>query len=124
MWAASDDDKSQVVETLRVSPEREPQPDLTLLKYRENFYREEVPEGEDALLVIEVADTSLDYDLTVKLPLYAKAGIPEVWVVDLVREKVHVFRKPQGEGYGEGEALGHGLKLAFVGEEIAKEDLQ
>lgn len=95
----------QVQDPLRLSPESEPQPDLTLLSYRENFYRDKVPEAEDALLVIEVADTSLDYDLTVKLPLYAKAGIPEVWVVDLVRDRVHVFRQPTGEGYGQREIL-------------------
>lgn len=98
----------QVQDPLRLSPESEPQPDLTLLSYRENFYRDKVPEAEDALLVIEVADTSLDYDLTVKLPLYAKAGIPEVWVVDLVRDRVHVFRKPSGEGYGERQTLEEG----------------
>lgn len=98
----------QVQDPLRLSPESEPQPDLALLSYRENFYRDKVPEAEDALLVIEVADTSLDYDLTVKLPLYAKAGIPEVWVVDLVRDRVHVFRKPSGEGYGERQTLEEG----------------
>lgn len=104
----------QVQDPLRLSPESEPQPDLTLLSYRENFYRDKVPEAEDALLVIEVADTSLDYDLTVKLPLYAKAGIPEVWVVDLARDRVHVFRKPQGEGYGEAQALEEG-ELSVLG---------
>lgn len=98
----------QVQDPLRLSPESEPQPDLALLSYRENFYRDKVPEAEDALLVIEVADTSLDYDLTVKLPLYAKAGMPEVWVVDLVRDRVHVFRKPSGEGYGERQTLEEG----------------
>jgi len=98
----------QVQDPLRLSSESEPQPDLALLSYRENFYRDKVPEAEDALLVIEVADTSLDYDLTVKLPLYAKAGIPEVWVVDLVRDRVHVFRKPSGEGYGERQTLEEG----------------
>ena len=98
-------------------------PDLALLKPRRDFYEEELPQGRDALLVVEVADTSLHYDLEVKLPLYAKAGVPEVWVVDLVREKAHVFRKPQGEGYGEGETLGPGLKLAFLGVEISTEEL-
>ncbi len=98
-------------------------PDLALLKPRPDFYEERLPEAQDALLVVEVAETSLRHDLEVKLPLYAKAGIPEVWVVDLVREKVHVFRKPQGEGYGEGETLGPGLKLAFLGVEISTEEL-
>ena len=82
--------------------------DLALLKPRPDFYEEELPQGRDALLVVEVAESSLRYDLQVKLPLYAQAGIPEVWVVDLVREKVHVFRKPEGEGYGEAQALEDG----------------
>ncbi len=107
----------QVQDPLRLSSESEPQPDLALLSYRENFYRDKVPEAEDALLVIEVADTSLDYDLTVKLPLYAKAGIPEVWVVDLVRDRVHVFRKPSGEGYGERQTLEEG-ELEVLGLKI------
>lgn len=98
----------QVQDPLRLFPDTEPQPDLALLAYRDDFYRERVPEARDALLVVEVAETSLDHDLKVKLPLYAKAGIPEVWVVDLVREKVHVFRKPQGEDYGEAQALEDG----------------
>ncbi|WP_448377597.1 Uma2 family endonuclease, partial [Fervidobacterium sp.] len=87
----------QVQDPLRLSPDTEPQPDLALLAYRDDFYRDRVPEAQDALLVVEVAETSLDHDLEVKLPLYAKAGVPEVWVVDLVRDRVHVFRKPQGE---------------------------
>ncbi|MFN4231636.1 Uma2 family endonuclease, partial [Thermus sp.] len=64
--------------------------------------------GGDVLLLVEVAETSLDYDLNVKTPLYAKAGVPEVWVVDLVRDRVHRFRKPTGEGYGQGETLEEG----------------
>ncbi|MFD3005024.1 Uma2 family endonuclease [Thermus tengchongensis] len=98
----------QVQDPLRLSPENEPQPDLALLAYREDFYRDKVPEARDALLVVEVADTSLDYDLNVKVPLYARAGVPEVWVVDLARDRVHVFRRPAGEGYGEREALEEG----------------
>jgi Uma2 family endonuclease len=68
----------QVQDPLRLFPDTEPQPDLVLLSYREDFYRERVPEAKDALLVVEVAETSLDHDLKVKLPLYAQAGIPEV----------------------------------------------
>ncbi len=108
---------------LELFPDTEVYPDLALLQPPRSRYRDRLPEGKDALLVVEVAETSLSYDLEVKLPLYAKAGIPEVWIVDLVREKVHVFRKPQGEGYGEGETLGPGLKLAFLDVEIPTEEL-
>ena len=89
-------------------------PDLALLRPDLESYASRHPQGQDALLVVEVADTSLRYDLQVKPPLYAQAGVPEVWVVDLVREKVHVFRKPQGEGYGEAQALEDG-ELSVLG---------
>jgi Uma2 family endonuclease len=104
----------QVQDPLRLFPDTEPQADLALLAYRDDFYQERVPEAKDALLVVEVAETSLDHDLKVKLPLYAQAGVPEVWVVDLVREKVHVFRRPQGEAYGEERALEDG-ELSALG---------
>ncbi|MFN3178616.1 MAG: Uma2 family endonuclease, partial [Thermus sp.] len=58
--------------------------------------------------------TSLDYDLNVKTPLYAKAGIPEVWVVDLVGGRVHVFRHPRGGAYQERRALDEG-ELEILG---------
>jgi Uma2 family endonuclease len=61
----------------------EPEPDITVLRYREDFYAGGHPRPEDVLLVIEVADTSLQYDRDVKLPLYAAHGIPEYWLVDL-----------------------------------------
>lgn len=99
---------------LALFPDTEVYPDLALLRPPRTRYRDRLPEAKDALLVVEVAETSLDHDLQVKLPLYAKAGIPEVWVVDLVRERVHVFRKPQGEGYGEREALEDG-ELSALG---------
>lgn len=73
--------------------------------------------------MVEVADTSLRYDLQVKLPLYAQAGVPEVWVVDLEGRRVLVHRKPEGEVYQEVEALGPGAGLAFQGVAIPTEEL-
>ncbi len=60
-----------------------PEPDVAVLKYRVDFYGQEHPHGEDVLLVIEVADSSVDYDRTVKLPIYAQSGIREYWLVNL-----------------------------------------
>lgn len=102
---------------LELGPATEVYPDLALLKPPRTRYRERLPQGEDVLLLVEVADTSLEYDLKVKLPLYAKAGIPEVWVVDLVRDQVHVFRQPTGEGYGQREILEEG-ELEILGLKI------
>jgi len=69
----------------------EPEPDIALLKYREDFYENELPHGKDIFLIIEVADTTFTYDTKVKLPLYAQSGIPEYWVIDLNKKQVHVY---------------------------------
>ena len=111
------------VQSPLVVGESELYPDLALLKPRPDFYEEELPQGRDALLVVEVAESSLRYDLQVKLPLYAQAGVPEVWVVDLEGKRVLVHRKPEGGGYREAEALGPGARLSFHGVEIPAEEL-
>lgn len=77
-----------------------PEPDLALLKPRADAYRKAHPTAEDVLLVIEVSDTTLRFDLKTKVPLYARAAIPEVWVVDVNAEVVHVFRQPGPAGFG------------------------
>jgi hypothetical protein len=79
----------------------EPEPDLALLSARKNFYSESHPGPDDVLLVIEVADSSLPFDREEKLPLYASAGIREVWIVDLTRRSFLAFRRPVGGQYSE-----------------------
>ena len=76
-----------------------PEPDLVLLRPRADFYADAHPAASDVLLAIEVADTSADYDHEVKLPLYAQAGIPEVWLIDLQEGCVEVYTRPQGGAY-------------------------
>jgi Uma2 family endonuclease len=71
---------------VRLDERTEPQPDLTVLRVRD--YRESLPMPEDVLLLIEVSDTTLAYDRGVKLPLYARAGIREVWIVELASEVI------------------------------------
>jgi Uma2 family endonuclease len=77
----------------------EPEPDIALLKFREDFYAETHPEPEDVLLIVEIADTSLEYDRETKLPLYAKAGIREAWIVNLKEGCLEVYTNPSGQGY-------------------------
>ena len=72
----------------------EPQPDITLLKPRPDFYKNSHPQPEDIFLLIEVADTTVKYDREVKIPLYAEANIPEVWLIDVNQEVVEVYRNP------------------------------
>lgn len=84
---------------VRLSSGSEPEPDIAILRLRPDRYIQALPGPEDVLLLIEVADTSLRYDRETKLPLYAAAGIPEVWIVDLESERVLVYRSPRGGGY-------------------------
>ncbi len=82
---------------VRLDEHTEPQPDLAVLRTRD--YRRSLPGPEDVLLLIEVSDTTLPYDRGVKLPLYARAGIREVWVVDLASEVLELYTDPSGDGY-------------------------
>jgi Uma2 family endonuclease len=82
-----------------LSDESEPEPDLAVLRLREVPYKEREAHSEDVLLLIEVADSSLAYDRSTKLRLYAEAGIPEYWVVGCTAETVEVYRGPGAEGY-------------------------
>ena len=77
----------------------EPQPDLALLRPRADFYAEAHPRPDDVLLVIEVADTTGQWDRTVKRPLYAAAAIPEVWIVDVSAKVVEVALDATPDGY-------------------------
>lgn len=72
----------------------EPQPDLVVLKARDDFYRKTHPTAEDVLLLIEISDTSLAYDHTVKIPLYAKNDIKELWLVNLEEKRLEIYRTP------------------------------
>jgi len=75
-----------------------PQPDLAVLKPRADGYTKH-PRAADTLLVIEVSDTSVAYDRDIKIPLYARAGIPEAWLVDLPADAIAVYREPAGGEY-------------------------
>jgi Uma2 family endonuclease len=77
----------------------EPQPDFSVLKPRDDDYRGANPRPEDVLLIVEVADSSLAYDRNVKRALYARHGIPEFWIVNLVASEVEACCGPRGEQY-------------------------
>ena len=79
----------------------EPQPDLALLHPKSDFYAAAHPRAHDVLLVIEVADSSLRYDREVKIPLYARHGIAEVWLIELEAKKFTIYRQPSGDSYAQ-----------------------
>jgi Uma2 family endonuclease len=90
----------------------EPQPDVALLCPKPSFYAEAHPTRSDILLLIEVADTSVGLDRDVKVSLYARAGIAEVWLVDLTAGHIEVDRQPAPEGYQVTHRISHGQCLA------------
>jgi Uma2 family endonuclease len=89
----------------------EPEPDIALLKYREDFYAARHPRPKDILLVIEVADSTIDYDREVKIPLYARAKIPQAVIVNLSSGVVEVYTKPLRGKYAESRELKRGQAL-------------
>ena len=84
----------------------EPQPDLALLRPRTDFYRASHPSPADILLLIEVAESSTDVDLETKPPAYARGGVREYWVIDLLHKRVVVHRRPEGDRYTDVRAFG------------------
>ena len=92
----------------------EPQPDVAILRLRDGFYAARHPGPADILLLVEVADSSLRFDRTVKLPLYARAGIAEVWIVDLQHQVLEAYRAPAVGGYGETTKHQPGEELALA----------
>ena len=85
--------------SIRLPDYSEPQPDIVILKPRDDFYEHKFPQAEDVLLLIEVADSSLKYDQMTKLTLYAKYGILEYWIANLERNVLEVYRQPQNQNY-------------------------
>jgi len=104
-----------VQDPIRLDAQSEPEPDLAVLKPRDDFYASALPTGHDALLVIEVADTSAAYDLRIKSRLYALHGVPAYWVVDIAAGLLHTFASPQGEAYAEANATATPGTLALPG---------
>jgi hypothetical protein len=87
-----------------------PQPDLALLAPRKDFYESVGPSPADVLLVVEVSDSTLRFDCDVKLPLYARQGIPEAWIVDVQRRELRICRTPR-----DGRSVEHDVVAATGG---------
>jgi Uma2 family endonuclease len=84
---------------VQLDDESLPQPDITLLRPRDDFYHTKHPGPQDVLLLIEVSDSTLNYDRRTKRALYGAAGIVEYWVINLPNRRIEVFREPQPDGY-------------------------
>lgn len=99
---------------VRFVPRSEPQPDFALVVAKPAGYRHTHPVAGDVLLLIEVSDSTLRYDLEIKACLYAKHKVPEYWVVDLVDNRVWRHRRPSGPQYAERDEITVGT-LALPG---------
>lgn len=116
----------RVQSPVRLSELSESQPDLALLRPKPDFYAAAHPEPGDVLLVIEVAESSPEYEQEIKIPLYGRAGILEAWLVDLRGERIEVHRKPSRRGYTEIREARRGQRIAlaaFPDRELAVADL-
>ena len=93
--------------------ESEPEPDIVLLKYSERFYSDRRPVVSDVLLIGEVADITLAADREVKIPLYAAAGIPEAWIVNLEDDVIEVYSAPANGAYQKTWIAGKGSTVSL-----------
>lgn len=101
----------QIQDSIQIPDVSEPEPDLALAIPRADYYVHTHPLPEEILLVIEVADSSLSIDREIKLPLYAAAGIPEYWIINLRDRQIEVHRKPSGKHYLKSQILNPGEQL-------------
>lgn len=103
----------RVQSPLRLSEHSEPQPDLAVLRARADFYAAAHPGPQNVLLVVEVGEASVDADREIKIPLYARFSIPEVWLIDLQAGVVELHRDPSPEGYRTVQRVQRGQALAL-----------
>ena len=97
---------------LRLGDHSEPEPDVMLLKAASDDYTSRHPQPDDVFLLIEVSDATLDYDHAEKLPAYGRAGVAEVWIVNLIETTIEVYREPHFTGYGSKTILRAGNTVA------------
>jgi Uma2 family endonuclease len=97
---------------VRLPRDTEPHPDVTILRPPADRYIRQPPSADHIFWLVEVADVSYRYDRYVKLPLYARAGIPETWIIDLTHEVVEVHRHPSSRGYGSTQTVDRGGSLS------------
>jgi len=91
---------ASVQNPIHLGPGSEPQPDFVLLRYRLDRYKSRLPTSDDVLLLVEIADSTLNYDRRIKIPLYARHNIPEYWIINQQDRQIEVYTMPES-------ALGH-----------------
>ncbi|HBB33895.1 MAG TPA: hypothetical protein DDZ80_30010 [Cyanobacteria bacterium UBA8803] len=97
---------------IAIAPNSEPEPDIAIVRIDAQRYRDRHPIPEDIFLLIEIADSTLRPDRTSKAQIYARAGIPEYWIVDINRRQLIVLRQPQAEAYQSEQILAANAQIA------------
>jgi len=110
--AVPDSVEVRVQQPLRLDSFSEPEPDIALIRFREDFYAAHHPTPADVYLLIEVSHTSIRYDRRVKAHLYARFGVAELWVVDLNSDCIWTYRRPSPDGYRVVRRVKRGQRLA------------
>ena len=128
LFSRADDDRFtvQIQNPLHLDDGSEPEPDVMLLRPREDDYTTSHPTPADTLLVMEVADSSLEFDRGRKAHIYGRAGVPQTLVANLPEDCVEGFEQPGPEGYGRHTIYRRGDKIRLVALpdlEVAVEDL-
>ena len=98
---------------VELSDRSEPQPDVVLLQPHPDFYEAGHPQPQDIFLLVEVADTTVETDRNVKIPLYAEGGISEVWLVDINEQCIEIYRDPLSTGYQSVQKFQRGQTLSI-----------
>ena len=116
----------RVQSSIVLDDRNEPEPDLVLLRYRGDYYADADETPSDVLLVVEVADSSEGYDRRTKAPLYARHGIPELWIADVNRDRITAYLDPTPGGYATTRVFRRGESIsprAFPDLSIAVESI-
>ena len=110
---------------IRIDSHTEPQPDVSLLRWRDDFYSGTPthPGPQDVLLVIEVADTSVEYDRSVKIPMYGKANIPDAWLIDQAKDTIEIFSQPLNGIYQHTHKAQHGDTITVLGITVTVDEI-
>jgi len=108
---------------VRLGDSNEPEPDIAVLKYRSDDYSESHPSASDVFALIEVSDTTYDFDKEVKAALYAKNRISEYWIIDINRKRIEVYTLSDGEEYLKKNVWGATDKIKILDKQLEVGDI-
>src|SRR5438045_2786980 len=100
-----------VQDPVRLNEFSEPEPDISVLRQRDDFYTARHPDTESVFLLVEISDASVAYDRNVKLPLYARSDIPEVWLIDVAKNVIEVHTEPSDSSYKHTQTIARNTTL-------------